>query len=152
MKKRNFTFRYGLYIYLSIVAFFALMKVFNLEDISELRLFNFVFVIYFVNKLIVRNFIEDDKVGYLYNLRTAFGASATAVFLSCASMLVYTTFISPEFPQVLEGSFLFGRELTGMRVVLVLFLEGMASSAIVAFSLMQYWKNYKREHKNVALD
>lgn len=152
MKKRNYTLRYGLYIFGSIVAFFALMKMFNLEDISELRLFNFVFVIYFVNKLIVRNFIEDDKVGYLYNLRTAFGASAIAVILSCVSMLLYTSFIAPDFPETLEGSFLFGRDLNGVRVVLVLFLEGMASSAIVAFSLMQYWKNYKREHKNVALD
>lgn len=152
MKKKNFTLRYGLYIFACIVAFFGLMKLFNLEEISELRVFNFVFVIYFINKLIVRNYIEHENVGYLYNLRTAFGASAFAVILSCVSMFLYTSYIEPGFSEVLEGSFLFGRDLNGMRVTLVLFLEGMASSAVVAFSLMQYWKNYKREHKSVALD
>jgi hypothetical protein len=42
------------------------------------------------------------------------------------------------------NSFILGRVEAMWQVYLALFIEGFASSAVVSFAVMQYWKNNKK--------
>ena len=63
-------------IYLGIVAFFFLMKFLNLEQITELRILNFLIVFWGINVAIknnaTRNFNSTYLRNYLYNFIDSF--------------------------------------------------------------------------------
>ena len=58
-------------------------------------------------------------------------------------LIIYVDFINPSFMTVLENSAFWGQNLNLGLVVFALAIEGIASSVICSFILMQYYKNYK---------
>ena len=60
-------------------------------------------------------------------------------------LITYVSLIDPGFISVLEKSFLWGSNLTLPLIIFAIAIEGIASSVICSFILMQYWKNYKIE-------
>jgi hypothetical protein len=151
MKKKNHTISIGVYMFLAIAVFFLAMKLFGLEQYSELRLLNILIVLYFTNKLALLNYIEDSEIGYLENMSSLFLANAISVLMSAFGMMFYLRAIDPGFLQTLENGFFFGHHLTVLRVFFGLLIEGIAISIVASFSLMQYWKDYKRVSKKVDL-
>ena len=130
-------------IYAGIVLFFLIMKVFGLEKIMALRMFNFVIVIWGINSAIKMNIFKNHETNYLSNIFIGIATSLIAVFASAISLLIYANFISPNFIHVLESSMLWGDNLSISLITIVIFFEGTASSVISSFIVMQYWKNYK---------
>ncbi|GAB1308650.1 hypothetical protein KH5_13330 [Urechidicola sp. KH5] len=134
-------------IYLGIVAFFFLMKFLNLEQITELRILNFLIVFWGINVAIKNNATRNFNSTYLHNLFIGFFTSFIAVVLTSVSLNVYLFYIDPSFITVLEGSTLWGASLTPPLMSVALLIEGLASSIICSFIVMQYWKN-----KSIAID
>ena len=130
-------------IYAGIALFFLIMKVFGLEKIMALRMFNFVIVIWGINSAIKMNIFKNGETNYLSNIFIGIATSLIAVFASAISLLIYAYFISPDFIHVLESSMLWGDNLSVGLITIVIFFEGTASSVISSFIVMQYWKNYK---------
>ena len=130
-------------IYAGIALFFLIMKVFGLEKIMALRMFNFVIVIWGINSAIKMNIFKNHDTNYLPNIFIGIATSLIAVFASAVSLFVYAKFISPNFVHVLESSLLWGDNLSVSLITIVIFFEGTASSVISSFIVMQYWKNYK---------
>ena len=130
-------------IYAGIALFFLIMKVFGLEKIMALRMFNFVIVIWGINSAIKMNIFKNHETNYLSNIFIGISTSLIAVFASAISLLIYAKFISPDFIHVLESSMLWGDNLSISLISIVIFFEGTASSVISSFIVMQYWKNYK---------
>ncbi len=149
MKKRDYTLRIGLLMFAAIAGFFLLMKLFHLEEYNELRLFNFVIVALFSVRLAKLNIIESDKIEYLDGLRTIFFANAIAVVLSIIGLVVYVQIFDRDFIDTFQYGFLYAGDVSLGKVVAALFMEGMASAAIVSFSVMQYYKNVKSSSKGV---
>jgi len=135
----------ALKIVLGIVLYFFAMKLLGLENVVELRFLNFLFVVWGVNSSIKNNIHENKETGYVGNLFLGVSTSVVAVIITVISLILYVTFISPEFIIVLENSFLWGNNLSLQLIVFALLIEGIASSVICSFILMQYWKNYKIE-------
>ena len=133
----------ALKIFAGIVLFFFLMKLFGLESVTELRLLNFIIVFWGVNSAIKKNFIENQNSAYLQNLVLGFFTSFVAVILTSISLTVYLFYIEPSFIEVLESSTLWGNSLTPPLMAFAIFIEGVASSMICTFIVMQYWKNKK---------
>lgn len=133
----------GFLIYIGIVLFFFLMKILNLDEAAELRFLNFIFVLWGVNKAIKMNITLNKETSYIDNLSVGIGTSIFAVGLTILGLIVYINFINPDFMKVLENSFLWGKQLTLPLMVFALAIEGIASSVICSFILMQYYKNYK---------
>ncbi len=133
----------ALYIFLAITGFFFLMKVLGLDNVSELRLLNFLFVFWGINRAIRMNIKENKQVGYFRNFLLGAVTSVLAVGFTILGLILYVTFIESAFIGVLENSSFWGKNLSLPLVVFAFAIEGVASSVICAFILMQYYKNYK---------
>ena len=130
-------------IFVGIVLFFFFMKLLGLDHLTELRLLNFIFVFWGVNSAIKKNFLENQNSAYLQNLFIGFFTSFAAVIMTSISLAVYLFYIEPSFIEVLENSTIWGDSLTPPLMSFAIMIEGVASSMICTFIVMQYWKNKK---------
>ncbi len=135
----------ALKIVLGIIIYFFAMKLFGLDTISELRFLNFLFVIWGINSAIKNNIQKNKDTFYISNLFIGVSTSVIAVGLVIIGLITYVSLIDPGFIAVLESSFLWGSNLTLPLIIFAIAIEGIASSVICSFILMQYWKNYKIE-------
>lgn len=154
MKKRNYSLKFGLQMFLSIAGFFVLMKVLNLESVTELRYLNILIVAYFSNKLAKNLVIDDNKIEYITGLSAIFAANAFAVVLSIIAFILYSKLIDVNFIHNFKGGIIFSAtsEISLGQLMAALFIEGMAGSAIISFTTMQYWKGVKRTTKAIDLN
>jgi len=126
-----------------IIAYFFAMKLLGLDNVSELRFLNFLFVLWGINNAIKTNIETNKENLYINNFSVGITTSALALGIIVLGLIIYVSFIDPSFMTILENSFLFGSNLTLPLVVFALLIEGAASSVICSFVLMQYYKNYK---------
>ena len=136
----------ALKIVLGIVIYFFSMKLLSLESISELRFLNFLFVVWGVNSAIKGNITKNKDTFYISNLFIGVATSIIAVGIILIGLITYVSVIEPGFIIVLENSFLWGSNLSLPLIIFAIAIEGIASSVICSFILMQYWKNYKIEN------
>ncbi len=131
----------GVLIFISIGVYFLLMEFLGLSDIFYLRLLNIFIVIYFLNRMIKTNY-NDGKTDYLENIVSVTFTSMVGVFLSVIALLIYISMKGgTEYLSKLSGDFLFGGGNPSMNQYCIgLLFEGIASSVIITFTLMQYWK------------
>lgn len=130
-------------IFLGIAAYFFLMKLLGLESHSELRFLNFIFVLWGVHHSIKTNITQNNETLYVRNLAIGIGTAALAVGMSIVGLILYVNFIDAGLINQIQESFLWTGDLTISLISFALFIEGMASSVICSFILMQYYKNYK---------
>jgi hypothetical protein len=131
----------GILIFISIGIYFLLMELLGLSDIFYLRLLNIFIVIYFLNKTIKSNYLEG-KADYLQNIISGSLTSLIGVFLSVIGLLIYISMKGgTEYLSKLSGDFLFGGGTPTLNQYCIgLLFEGIASSIIITFTIMQYWK------------
>lgn len=149
MKHLSNTTRFGVYSAISIGAFFTLIYSLGFGHIQELRLFNLVIVVYFTNRLLKSNLAKSNHLSYLENLGSAFLANLICVILSLIGLVVFINFIDANYFQSANADSMWSQADSLGDLMLILFLEGMSSAAIISFSLMQYWKNDIRLHKTI---
>ena len=130
-------------IYLGIVLFFFLMKLLKLEHYTEFRLLNFIFVLWGINSAIKKNILKNNHNNYFENLYVGFSTSFLAMILLSFSLIIYLSYINPSFIQVIENLKIWGNHLTIPLITFAIFIEGISSSLICTFILMQYWKAIK---------
>ena len=130
-------------IFVGIAAYFFLVKLLGLETYSELRVLNFAFVLWGINRSIKTNIQINNEFLYIRNLAVGIGTSALAVGMSILGLIFYAEFLNPSFVLLLQESFFWTGNLSTPLIVFALFIEGMASSVVCSFILMQYYKNYK---------
>lgn len=133
----------ALKIYLGIVLFFFLMKFLNFEQITELRLLNFIFVFWGINSAIKKNIFANHENDYIQNLYVGFATSFLAIILLGFSLNVYLSFIDPSLITAIENLKIWGGNLNPILITFAILIEGISSSLICTFILMQYWKKYK---------
>ena len=143
MSKNQIIINNAMLIFACIVGFFLLMKISGLEKFSELRLLNFVFVFWGINRAIKTNITANKETLYLQNLSIGTGTSILAVGLTIVGLIIYVSFINEAFLSVLGNSSFWGKNLSLPLIIFALAIEGIASSLTCAFILMQYYKNYK---------
>ena len=143
MSTNKIMFKNAALIFLGIAAYFFLMKLLGLESRSELRFLNFIFVLWGVNSAIKTNIHENNEFLYVRNLAIGIGTAAIAVGMSIIGLILYVNFIDAGLIGTIQESFLWTGDLTMSLISFALFIEGMASSVICSFILMQYYKNYK---------
>lgn len=137
----------GILIFISIGIYFLLMELLGLSDVFLLRLLNIFIVVYFINKTIKSNY-REGKAEYLENVISGSLTSLTGVALSVAGLLAYISMKGGNnYLANLSKNFLFGGgEPTMYQYCIGLLFEGVASSIIITFTLMQYWKDRPLKH------
>jgi len=143
MNTKNIIITNAFKIYFGIVLFFFLMKLLDLEQITELRLLNFIFVFWGINSAIKKNIFKNNN-NYIENLSIGFRTSFLAMLLLIFSLTIYLYYINPSFIHVIENLKIWGNHLTPPLIAFAIFIEGISSSLVCTFILMQYWKGYKK--------
>lgn len=129
----------GLIIFIGIALYFLLIETLGLADQIYLRLLNFVFVLYGVNRTIKSNY-HDGINGYLTNLLAGFLTGMVSLILGIFSLMIYTESLGGDFSRF-KDSYIFGGDPSLYQFCFGLFIEGAASSMIISFAMMQYWKD-----------
>ncbi len=133
---------YGLRTAVGLIAYFLIMKLLGFETNFFLRVFNF-FILIGGTYLMFRSAVASGKpFTYLEGLAFGFTLTITAVITFILFMALYTGIFDPNFVTVLESSGMWGSQLTLQQAAFAIFIEGMASGAIISFSWMQYFKKY----------
>mgnify|MGYP000324221152 CR=1 FL=1 len=141
MKNIKHELKNGLIIFILIGAYFLLAEFFGFSDNSYLRSLNIIIVFFGVNLSIKQN-IAIDKLNYFSNFFSGILTSFIGVILSIIGLSIYIEFYKGvEYIAMLSNPFIETAKIE--HYFLALFLEGIASSVIVSFILMQYWKNFK---------
>ena len=132
----------GLIIFICIGLYFLLMDMLGLSKNIYLRLVNFVFVIYGVNRTIQSNF-KDNINGYFTNIVSAFLTAFLSLALGVFAFMLYADYQGGEkYLQDFAGTYIFGgSNPSPYQFGIGLFIEGLAASVVVSFALMQYWKD-----------
>lgn len=137
--------KYGLFIAGSLIAYFLILKLFNLHDQPWLRLANGLFMaagIYFAIKYY--KYKHVDAFTYVDGFKTGLltGFIATGCFI--IFMAVYIFHIDKGFPETVLRSWFDTTKSSGGVMILIVLLEGMASTAILTLTWMQLFK--KSQH------
>ncbi len=137
----------GVLIFIGIGIYFLAMELLGLSDVFLLRILNIFIVIYFINKTIKSNY-KEGKTNYLENLISGTLTSLIGVALSVAGLLAYISIKGGDiYLEKLSENFLFGGGEPSMyQYCIGLLFEGIASSIIITFTLMQYWKDRPVKH------
>lgn len=132
----------GIIIFVCIALFFLLMEVLGLSDQIYLRLINFVFVIYGINRTIKQNY-DEHTYGYFTNLLSAITTGIVSLVLGMGAFIAYAVYRGEDqyLHKFAEAYIFGGGDPSIYQFVIGLGLEGAAASVIVSFALMQYWKD-----------
>ena len=132
----------GFGIFIGIGIYFLTMDFLGLSHIFLLRMLNILIVIYFLNKTIKSNLV-NGKMDYLENLVSSTLTALIGVVLSVIGLLIYISLRGGDtYLAELSQNFLFGGGAPSMNQYCIgLLFEGIASSIIISFTLMQYWKD-----------
>lgn len=132
----------GLIIFIGLGLYFLLIEALDLKDHIYLRLVNFAFVIYGVNRTIKSNY-HDGINGYLTNLLSGFLTAMVGLILGLIAFMVYVEYRGGDaYLETFADSYIFGGGDPSLyQFCFGLFIEGSAASMIVSFAMMQYWKD-----------
>ena len=128
-------------IFIGVGVYFIILELAGLSNIYYLRLLNVVFVMFGVARTIKSN-ISEGKRDYLQNYISGFLTALFAVVLSVISLRIYVlarggeAYVK-EFSQVLW----FGNNASLNDYCIGLLFEGLASSMLVVFVVMNYWNS-----------
>lgn len=137
--------KYGLIIAVSLIAYFLILRMFDMHHNPWLRLANGIFMavgIYFS----IKNYKFKDVAAFTYvdGFKTGLltGFIATGVFI--VFMAIYMFHLDPEFTQGILDNWMDTSQRGGGLLIIVLLVEGLASTAILTLTCMQIFK--KSQH------
>ncbi|OBX25311.1 uncharacterized protein DUF4199 [Gelidibacter algens] len=133
--------KYGLFIAGSLIAYFLILRLFDLHNNAWLRMSNGLFMaagIYFSIKYYKLKY--KSEFTYVDGFKTGLvtGFIATSVFI--VFMAIYMFHLDKEFAQtILERWFDDTNQGAGLLIIIIL-IEGLASTAVLTLTCMQIFK------------
>lgn len=134
--------RCGLVISAFFIGFFLLMITLDLGHISELRYFNFLFLI--LGLVYVFRYFKRPgrKISYLPGIGLGFITSTVSLIPFAFFLYVYFSYLDPELLiKIKSGTTLMSSYLTPLASAIGVAIEGTAYGVIISFVIMQYYKS-----------
>lgn len=136
----------GLITSLGLLAYFFIMKGLGLSHIIELRVFNFFIlgtgIVYGIHKL--KEELHEENF-YLKGLLEGLFISLTAVLPFAIVIGLYLEYFDLGLMNRIKEGLASKDYINGFTVFAVIFMEGIASGAIIAYGAMQYFKSVWNE-------
>ena len=133
--------RISLVLSITLIAYFSVMRYFNLHEILSFRYFNFVFL--FIGILIAfyqyRKKYSNTGIDYFLGLKMGFHISLMAVIPFAIFMEIYLE-IDKNFMSLIKSDADYGSFLTPIVTAGSLLFEGLGSGLIITFITIQYFK------------
>lgn len=136
-------------MFLSIGGFFLIVNGIGYGHVTGLRVVNILFVILFSSLLAKSNWMSDQGIEYVSNFLSIITANIINVVLCMIGFVVYTSLIEPDYLDTISRGLLWSPENSIAQILIALFFEGVAGGVVVSFTVMQYWKNKKRQHRTI---
>ena len=136
--------KYGVFIAITLIAFFLVLRLVGLHENPWLRLFNGVAMaagIFFALKYYKLK--TGGEMTYINGIKTAIITGFVATFIFSLFMAIYLFHLDPEFTELLMGTWFSNYDAGPGLLVFIIILEGLASSVVMALSFMQYFKKSK---------
>lgn len=132
----------GFIIFIGIAIYFLIIELSGLADVFFLRMLNLFIVAFGVN-LTLRQNAQDGMPGYFTNLISGITTSLIGAVFSVISLLTYIEYRGGNaYLETLSQGVLFGGgQVNIVYYCIGLLFEAVASSVIITFVLMQFWKN-----------
>lgn len=142
MSQTKIIVKHAIIIMLMIGGFFLFCKLLGEENNPYLRFLNIVFVILGIRQAVKTSIDYNNETSYATNYGIALGTASLGVILSTIGVILYISFVNPNFLNELDSSFLIGgSNLTIYELAFTLVIEGIASSVVGSLMIMQYFKN-----------
>lgn len=126
----------GFLIFLGIGIYFLIMNSLGLSDLTYLRLFNILFIVYGVNRTILMN-LNEGKKDFLPGAISAFITAVIGSTLSVIGLYIYSHLRGGEvFVDTLSKTFMAGENPPLQTYCMYLLFEGLGSCIIVTLILM----------------
>lgn len=135
----------GLITAAALIAYFFIMKALHLAQIVELRFFNFLIIavgICYAIKSIKDKLHEQEF--YLKGLAEGMITTVVTTVVFAIFMTVYLSYFDVGLKEEISKRVPYSGNLDGMIIFVSIFMEGMASGAILTFTAMQYFKSEGR--------
>lgn len=146
--KNKTVLRNGFLIFLGIGLFFLLMDLLGLASKNYLRSLNAFIVLYGMHKTIKHNYLKG-KMDYFENLFSGFVTGVFGVFLGIIGLIFFIYLKGGEsYLYTLADTFFFVGKINIIQYCGVLFFEGVASSLIGAFVIMQFYNDVALKNKS----
>lgn len=140
--------KYGVFMAITLIAYFLISVSLNLHENPWLRLFNGIVMaagIYYA----IKHFklaLKDD-FSYIGGFKTGLLTGFVATFLFTAFMAVYMFHLDVKFAEKLLSEWLANYNSGAGILVFIILIEGLASTVVLSLTFMQIFK----KSRNVSL-
>ena len=137
----SISIKYGLYTTVSLIAYFLILKLFNLHENPWLRLANGVFMclgIFFSIKTC--KVIAGDGFSYINGAKTGLITGFIATVIFTLFMAIYMFHLDVAFTEKLLGDWFADYEIGANLLLFSVFMEGLASTLVLSLAFMQLFK------------
>ena len=141
--------RYGLAMTFSLIAYFLILRLFDLHENPWLRLANGVIMslgVYYSIKYYKLS--SNQKFTYVNGIKTGLVSGVIATILFTIFMAIYMFELDVEFTQKLLGDWFNDYGVGANILVFIIFIEGMASSVVLSLAFMQFFKTTNNMSQN----
>ena len=139
--------KHGIFVFLMIGLFFLIIDALGLSHIDYLKLVNIIFVFIGVNWTL-KNYAKKGG-NYLRLFSAGLVTALVGVGLSILGLFIYLEWILSSY-NLADYSNTMIPSTTLSQYILALFAEGLSSSIIIVFGLLQYWKNRQNLTKPIS--
>lgn len=140
MKRMRIEWRNGIGIFFMIGSWFLILEWLGFSDQPLLRLFNIVFVAWGINRTIKQKLFTGEGK-YLNNLSAAVLTAFIGVFMSISALGAYLSIDVTQVNELASSPLISGESISINEYCFALWIEGIASAVVIAFSVMQWYKN-----------
>lgn len=138
--------KYGLFIAIGLVAFFLIMRLFGLLYIVELRAFNLAIVVLgILGAMKTMQKTLPERFTYFQGIGTGILTGIIGSVVFSLFLFFYVSFFDSGLMQSIIENEPMGRFMNPYIVSVIISVEGIASSMLVAFIIINYLDPQKLE-------
>ena len=141
--------KYGIITSLGLIVYFLIIKLLNLHTNPWFRLLNGLVVAYGIYAAIKRyKLVSGTTFNYINGFKVAIVTGFLATFVFALFMGIYMFHIDTAFMNTLLQDWFQDMNYGGGILIFVIIIEGLASTAILALTYMQIFKNSTKTIQN----
>ncbi|MGS2741289.1 DUF4199 domain-containing protein [Sinomicrobium sp. M5D2P17] len=141
MGAKHIHLRYGIVTAIVLIAYFLIVRLFNLHENIWLRLLNGVIVAYGIYASIrFKRLVLREKFDYYAGATTGIFTGFIATLIFVGFMGIYMFHLDPTFPEKIMNTWIKSYNQRPGILLFILAVEGFASSVVLTLAFMQKFK------------
>ncbi len=133
--------KYGIYITLSLIAYFLVLRLFDLHENPWLRIVNGAFMCFGIyNAIKYYKLTSGDAFSYINGIKTGLITGFLTTVAFTVFMAIYMFHIDVPFTEMLLNTWFKDYEVGANILLFIIFIEGLSSTVVLSLAFMQLFK------------